>query len=174
MACLLFTMTSQAQTELKFNAASSLLLIPNVGIEVKLKEHVTLQLDVLGSFWNSFAGKPLHITQIFNEVRYYSKSNMRGYYIGGHVGFGMFTLQKWGKSEGSYQSGRNYYIGVTVGYKKTLNKNWALEFFLGGGTSQAYYRGYDASGTTKDRNFFNKSGESLPYRGGVMLVYVLH
>jgi hypothetical protein len=169
----------RAQTELKFNAASALILIPNVGIEIPMSNRFSFQLDVSGSFWDSFDGKPLQFTQVFGEVRYYSKDGIEGFFFGGNVGFGMFNLTKYGYDKDTYQSGRNYYIGASVGYKKSLSDRWALELFLGGGTSQATYRGYSQETRMRtdipldeERNF-NKSGEWIPYRGGLMLVYRL-
>ncbi len=169
----------QAQTELKFNAASALILIPNVGIEIPISNRFSFQLDVSGSFWDSFDGKPLQFTQAFGEVRYYGKDNIEGFFFGGNVGFGMFNLTKYGYDADTYQSGRNYYIGASIGYKKSLSDRWALELFLGGGTSQATYRAYSQETRMRvdipldeERNF-NKSGEWIPYRGGLMLVYRL-
>ena len=169
----------QAQTELKFNAASALILIPNVGIEVPISNRFSFQLDVSGSFWDSFDGKPLQFTQAFGEVRYYGKDGIEGFFFGGNVGFGMFNLTKYGYDADTYQSGRNYYIGASIGYKKSLSDRWALELFVGGGTSQATYRAYSQETRMRvdipldeDRNF-NKSGEWIPYRGGLMLVYRL-
>ena len=168
-----------AQTELKFNAASALLLIPNVGIEIPISERFSFQMDLSGSFWDSFDGKPLQFTQAFGEVRYYAKRDTHGFFFGGNVGFGMFNLTKYGYDEDVYQTGRNYYIGASIGYKKRLSDRWALELFLGGGTSQATYRAYSQETRMRidipldeDRNF-NKSGEWIPYRGGLMLVYSL-
>ena len=95
------------------------------------------------------------------------------------MGFGMFNLTKYGYDADTYQSGRNYYIGASIGYKKSLSDRWALELFLGGGTSQATYRAYSQETRMRvdipldeERNF-NKSGEWIPYRGGLMLVYRL-
>ncbi len=169
----------RGQTELKFNAASALILIPNVGIEVPISNRFSFQLDVSGSFWDSFDGKPLQFTQAFGEVRYYGKDGIEGFFFGGNVGFGMFNLTKYGYDEDVYQSGRNYYIGASIGYKKMISDRFGLELFLGGGTSQATYRAYSQETRMRvdipldeDRNF-NKSGEWIPYRGGLMLVYRL-
>ncbi len=167
----------QAQTEVKFNALTTAFLIPNVGVEIQMTDRSSVQLDVLGSFWDSIGGSPLQVTQIFPEYRRYFKPNMRGFFVGGHIGFGMFTLRKYGKIKYSYQSGRNTYFGLTVGYKTDIGKNWALEFFLGGGSQQAHYRGYNSEGERVDTQDelatrpFNLSGEFIPYRGGIMLVY---
>lgn len=180
-ACSIFS-----QTEFKFNSVSALVLIPNVGVEVGLSDQLSVQLDFSASFWDSFDGVPLQFVQIYPEVRYYPKSILDGFFVGGHVGFGMFTLakntfpafiEKSDYPDDLYQSGRNTYYGLTVGYKKYFKQKWAYEVFVGGGTSQANYRGYSFSEKIRydipldqDRNF-NKSGEWLPYRGGVMLIY---
>ncbi len=187
--CLFIFMISfyaHSQTELKFNTVTALILVPNIGIEVGLTNHFSFQLDVTASFWDSFDGAPLQMTQIFPEFRYYPKGNMNGFYAGGHAGFGMFTLtksrfpqfiEKGNYTKDEQMSGRNTYYGITLGYKKQMNHKWGYEIFLGGGTSQANYRGYSYINKTRyDIPFdevrnFNKSGEWLPYRGGIMIFY---
>ena len=41
-----------------------------------------------------------------------------------------------------YQSGRVAFYGLTVGYKKRLKKGFGLEFFIGAGLTQSWYKGY--------------------------------
>ena len=67
---LLFSILTFSQTELKFNLATAPLLIPNIGIEVKLSEKLGYQLDTSASFYNDIEGSPFHMTQIFNEIRF--------------------------------------------------------------------------------------------------------
>jgi len=182
-----------AQTELKFNLASALILTPNIGIEVQLSEKFGYQLDTSATFFDNVEGSPFQTTQIFNELRYYPKlkegKNERSFFIGPHVGYGMFTLKipkfitsivdTELKEEGSYQSGRNAYYGITVGKKIPLkNKNFNLEVFIGGGSSQSNYKYYNKEGNRIYENpdiekDFNQSGEELVYKGGVMLTYKL-
>lgn len=182
-----------AQTELKVNLASALLLVPNIGIEVKLSETLGYQLDTSASFYDNVEGSPFHTVQIFNELRYYPKlkegKNVRSFFIGPHVGYGMFTLKipkfitsivdTELKEEGSYQSGRNAYYGITIGKKIPLkNKKLELELFIGGGSSQSNYKYYNKLGNRIYENpdiekDFNQSGEELIYKGGVMLIYKL-
>jgi len=187
---LIFTFGA-AQTELKFNLASALILTPNIGIEVQLSEKFGYQLDTSATFFDNVEGSPFQTTQIFNELRYYPKlkegKNERSFFIGPHVGYGMFTLRipkfitsivdTELKEEGSYQSGRNAYYGITVGKKIPLkNKNFNLEVFIGGGSSQSNYKYYNKEGNRIYENpdiekDFNQSGEELVYKGGVMLTY---
>jgi hypothetical protein len=189
---LIFTFGA-AQTELKFNLASALILTPNIGIEVQLSEKFGYQLDTSATFFDNVEGSPFQTTQIFNELRYYPKlkegKNERSFFIGPHVGYGMFTLRipkfitsivdTELKEEGSYQSGRNAYYGITIGKKIPLkNKNFNLEIFIGGGSSQSNYKYYNKEGNRIYENpdlekDFNQSGEELIYKGGIMLTYKL-
>ena len=182
-----------AQTELKFNLASALILTPNIGIEVQLSKKFGYQLDTSATFFDNIEGSPFQTTQIFNELRYYPKlkegKNERSFFIGPHVGYGMFTLRipkfitsivdTELKEEGSYQSGRNAYYGITIGKKIPLkNKNFNLEVFIGGGSSQSNYKYYNKEGNRIFENLdiekdFNQSGEELVYKGGIMLTYKL-
>jgi len=79
-----------AQTEIKFNLASALILTPNIGIEVQLSEKLGYQLDTSATFFDNIEGSPFQTTQIFNELRYYPKlkegKNERSFFIGPHVG----------------------------------------------------------------------------------------
>ena len=190
-----------AQVEVKFNAATALLLIPNAGIELQLGERNSIQLDVLGSFWDKMPllnDTPLHINQTFLEYRWYKGDDLDKWFFGPHIGFGMFTLQKpnylivydyyeeaiGGNSGGglpqgdAYQSGRVAFYGLTFGYKKKLNTSWSLEAFMGLGLSQSWYKGYrgnervDHLGEDNPKPF-NGSGEVLINKGGLMVVYRL-
>ena len=182
-----------SKTEIKFNLASALLLVPNIGIEVQLSEKLGYQLDTSATFIDNLEGSPFQTVQIFNELRYYPKlkegKNPRSFFIGPHVGYGMFTLRVPKfitsivdtelKEEGSYQSGRNAYYGITIGKKIPLkNDKFNIEIFIGGGTSQSHYKYYNKLGNRIYENpdiekDFNQSGEELVYKGGVMLTYKL-
>ncbi|MAW84817.1 MAG: hypothetical protein CL832_10585 [Crocinitomicaceae bacterium] len=199
-AIVIFSGGLAAQTEAKVNLATLPLLIPNVGLEVSLGDKQSFQLDVLGSFWNEqplLDDTPFHVNQVFLEYRWYQHIDTQKWFIGPHIGFGMFTLQKpdfaiiydyWEDitdtekrlevPDDEYQSGRVAFYGLTVGYKKRLKKGFGLEFFIGAGLTQSWYRGYkglrrvdlDSPDETVYRSF-NGSGEVVAYRGGLMLTY---
>ena len=181
-----------SQTEVKFNLATMPLLIPNLAIEIHYNERKSLQLDVLGSFCDSFNGKPLHINQTILEHRWYSKKLKL--FLGSNIGYGMFTLKKpkwpiiydhyqasesYDTESNNYQSGRIIYYGISIGYKKKLNDNWAIEIFIGGGLTQSKYKGYTENNEgnfvqyTPQNKGFNGSGEVVFYRGGIMINYNL-
>jgi hypothetical protein len=180
---------ASAQVEIKANLPLAAVLIPNVGIEFQVGKKTSLQLDVLGSFWNSIDGQPLQVNETFLEFRYYRKSDLSGWFAGVHLGYGMFTFQKpndlviyphYNNTEdpnGVYKSGRSFFHGMTFGYKKRFNKRWAMELFIGGGYAISFYKGYEGVKRVDFENdgfgyrAFNLSGEVLLYRGGLMLVY---
>ena len=97
-AFLLCVLTNgHAQTEAKVNLATLPLLIPNVALEVSLGEKQSFQLDVLGSFWDQqplLDDTPFHVNQVFLEYRWYKQKDTQNWFVGPHIGFGMFTLQK--------------------------------------------------------------------------------
>ncbi len=195
MLLLHFSIGGFAQVTIKANVATAPLLIPNFGIGLQTSEKSVIQLDVLASFWNEFPllnNTPLHLNQTFLEYRRYSKAGANGWFVGVHVGFGMFTLQKpnylvlydyydpnatWQlQDKTKYQSGRAMFYGLTFGYAWKLNNRWGLEVFAGGGLTQSWYKGYDNDvrvdhlEETYYRSF-NGSGEVALYRGGLMLTY---
>jgi hypothetical protein len=183
---ILLSYFTNAQPEIKFNLASSLILVPNIGIELPINENLSYQLDTTASFWDSIDGSPYQFVQIFNEFRFYTNQSKRDFFIGPHIGYGMFTVRNpkfltdivdtGYKEEGSYQSGRNTYYGLTIGKKfKLKNPKYGLELFIGFGSSQSnykYYNGNEVRDFENDRAF-SKSGEELPYKGGLMLTYKL-
>ena len=65
-----FTGVSEAaaQVELKANLPLAAVLIPNVGVEFQVGKQTSLQLDVLGSFWNSIDGQPFQVNEVFFRI----------------------------------------------------------------------------------------------------------
>ncbi|WP_092735563.1 DUF3575 domain-containing protein [Riemerella columbipharyngis] len=158
-------------------------LIFNAGAECKLAPKYTLQADVLVSPWRSVNGHHFQIYMGHTEVRYYFKQAFKGWYAGLNVGFGLFDITKWNylKSK-KYQRGFNYMLGGVVGYQYQWSKKWNIDLFLGGGSSQGFYHGYEPADNPPSfiRRYevhsgkWNLSGEWIPYRGGIMLSYKLN
>lgn len=180
IVAILFILTATSsfgQTFIKGNAATAVLLIPNVGIETSIGKKMTFQFDVTASLWKSVKGIPSEFYMFVPEVRYYFKEKFNGFYVGGHMGSTFFNFQKWNyKNTDKYEEGLGYNLGATIGYQRKISNKLSLDFFLGGGWHQGFYKGYYIG--TNDRyetaQNYNKSGEWLPYRGGVMLCYRLN
>ena len=166
-----------SQNYIKVNAVTALVLVPNVGFETGISKHFSFQVDVSGSLWKSVNGQPLQFIMVLPEIRYHFKETFNGFYFGVHLGGSYFKLQKWEYANTNiYQEGYNYLIGGTAGYQKKISKKFMLEAFLGGGSQQAFYKGYnsDTGLRYESAKNFNKSGEWLPYRGGIMICYQLN
>ena len=171
---LLLSIQSQSQTYVKVNALTTLLTIPNVGIETSIGKKSTFQLDILGSPWKSINGKPQQFYVVIPEYHYHFNEKYNGFYAGVHIGGTVFNFQKWNYlNTDNYEKGFGYVMGVTIGYQTKINDKFMLDVFLGGGNQQGFYKGYLLS--TGERyetaKNWNKSGEWLPYRGGVMISY---
>lgn len=188
--------SDSAQSPPIYLKANTLLLpvgIINGGIEYQLKEKMTLQADFLISPWKSFRGRPMQIYLLGLETRYYFTEAFKHWYLGANISASRFIMQKWNYwGEGPYQftpespvynvsdlyqSGFSAMLGITVGYQFPLNDRWNMDLFLGGGNMQSFYKGFHKKlgiryDTEASRNY-NRSGEWIIYRGGIMIAYKL-
>lgn len=162
---------------MKGNALFLPIGVVNTGLEYQLSRKYTLQADGFISPWKSFLGRHAQIYMGHLEGRYYFEKAFNKWYVGVNIGMGVFDITKWNyKPNNQYQRGFNYMIGGTIGYQFRWKKRWNIDVFLGGGTSQGFYHGYEQYPTLKrydSATHWNKSGEFLPYRGGVMISYQL-
>lgn len=161
-----------AQQYVKSNVLTALVAVPQVALESSRGTHWTLQLDATLSAWRSVRGAPMEFVVLVAEWRHYRRGVFNGPYLGMHAGLTGFRLQKPEYAgERIYQEGFGLVAGASVGYVRRLTDDWRADFFVGGGTAQSKYKGYDMD--TGDRydgeQGWNESGEWVPYRVGVML-----
>lgn len=165
---------------LKGNALFLPLGMINAGLEYQLKEKITLQADVFISPWKSLMGNHAQVYMGVLEGRYYFKEAFHHFYVGVNIGSAVFDMTKWNYSgSNKFQRGFTILAGATVGYQFQLSDRWNVDVYLGGGTSQGFYHGYDETDPDHlfvyydDSRKWNKSGEWIPYRGGIMIGYKL-
>ncbi|WP_449401230.1 DUF3575 domain-containing protein [Chryseobacterium wanjuense] len=162
----------------------------NVGLEHQLSKKYTLQGDIFISPWKSFAGHEFQYYSVSAEGRYYFDEAFKHWYIGANISAAVFKLQKWNYWNGGtftnekgesfdypniYQKGFSIILGITGGYQFKISDRWNIDLYATVGTSQDFYKGYER-GTGRrydDAKGYNRSGEVLPYRGGVMISYKL-
>ena len=170
---LLLPFSVQCQTTVKANV-STLLGYPQIGLETTLGKKTTFQIDALASLWKSLNGGPSEIYMVVPEFRYYPKKALQGFYLGVHIGGSKYKFQKWNYlNTDFYQQGYNILYGGTFGYQVSITDRISLDAFIGGGSQQAFYKGYSISTGERYEKVknYNKSGEFLPYRAGLMIVY---
>ncbi len=185
--------TDTKKLYVKANALFLPLGMLNAGLEFQLSKKMTIQGDVFISPWKSFAGKKAQVYMVGFEGRYYFNEAFKHFYVGANFSAARFIIQKynyWGEGtyqylptspiydrSDVYQDGYAMMFGATVGYQFALAKKWNMDLFFGAGTVQSFYKGYVHSlGIRYDTDSapnFNRSGEFLPYRGGVMISYKL-
>ncbi|WP_336704026.1 DUF3575 domain-containing protein [Chryseobacterium indologenes] len=175
---------------IKGNALFAPIGILNLGIEKQISPKYTIQGDVFISPWKSFGGHKLQFYSISAEGRYYFTEAFKHWYVGANVSVAAYNATKWSywndstfenwngeilKNSNLYQKGFSVMLGVTAGYQFQLSERWNLDIYGTIGTSQGFYKGYDKStGKRYDSaEKFNKSGEIIPYRGGIMISYKL-
>jgi len=191
---LLGNLTAQEQEKkdvsvyVKGNALFLPVGVLNVGVEHQLSKKYTLQGDIFISPWKSFAGHEFQYYSASIEGRYYFDEAFKHFYLGANLSAASFVLQKWNYwgdgpyvndnneifvRSNLYQKGYSLIIGLTAGYQFQLSENWNLDVYGTLGTSQDFYKGYDrTTGRRYDvADGYNKSGEILPYRGGIMISY---
>lgn len=171
-----FSTHSESQTYIKANLITSLVLVPNLGLETSVGKKSTIQFDITASFWKSIKGNPVLFDIFVAEYRYHPNEKYNGWYLGGNIGATKYKFQKWSNLDtNQFEKGFGFLMGVTLGYQKKINNTFVLDFFLGGGNHQGIYKGYNADGSRYDlAKAYNKSGEWLAYRGGLMLSYRLN
>lgn len=186
--------TKDSETSNKLYVKANALFLPigilNAGAEYQLNQKIALQGDVFISPWKSFAGKPAQVYMLGFDGRYYFDEAFKHFYVGANISAARYILQKYNywkdevyqytedapiynKSD-LYQDGYSIFIGATVGYQFELNEKWNLDLYLGAGSAQSFYKGYHKELGIRydnDGRKWNKSGEFIPYRGGVMISY---
>lgn len=193
-----FFLKVNAQTEIKVNAAFLPIGMINIAGEKSLNKNFSIQAEGFISPWKSFAGKNLQIYMGTLEGRYYFGEVMKGWYVGVYGSIAAYNLQKWNYlkekpvlnddgtpqllPDGSvrvterYQKGLAFIIGVSSGYHFSINEKLGLDVYGGIGITQSLYRGYlkDTNERYDGAEKWNKSGEIIPTRGGLMVTYRLN
>jgi hypothetical protein len=164
-----------SQTNIKANIIT-VVGLPHIGVETKINNKFSFQVDVLGSLWKSFNNAPQQFIVVTPELRYHFNTLEKGFYMGGHIAGSKYKMQKWNYiNTDFYQVGYSVLYGTTIGFKVPVNEHFSIDIFAGGGLQSGFYNGYRISTGERyeDAKKYNKSGEWLPYRGGVMVVYKL-
>ncbi|MBW8360648.1 MAG: DUF3575 domain-containing protein [Kaistella sp.] len=186
---------SWAQNEKKLYVKGNALFIPlgiiNAGLEYQVGAKYTVQGDVFISPWKSFDGKYAQVYMLGFEPRYYFNEAFKHWYVGANISAARYIMQKsnyWSNDpyqltvnspvyieSDLYQDGYSILFGATVGYQFKLGEKLNADVYLGAGSNQGFYKGYHKElGIRYDEtDKWNRSGEFIPYRGGIMISYQL-
>lgn len=155
---------------------------PNLGIEIGLSRHATL--DISGGYnpWNlnSEGGKKKLVHYLLQpEFRYYTRNRFNGHFFGVHTLFSQYNIGGhelpllFGKGSKEYRhEGVAYGGGISYGYQFSLGRFWNVELSLGAGIMQMSYDKYDCINCGQKLSAEKKTYFG-PTKAAVSLIYIL-
>lgn len=191
------TEVSEKSVYIKGNALLAPVGIINIGVEHQVSKNITVQGDLFVSPWKSFAGKNAQAYLLGFDGRYYFSKAFEKFYVGANISGGMYNIQKWNYwndnfyvhkngeitpyvNSDLYQKGYTVILGIVGGYQFKWKERWNIDIYAGIGSMQSFYKGYDKKSGDRYDNLedrmgreWDRSGELLPYRGGIMISYKL-
>ncbi|MEG1607089.1 MAG: DUF3575 domain-containing protein [Mucinivorans sp.] len=126
-------------------------LTPNLGLEVGLGKHTTIDLSGGYNPWNRTAGKndnkKLVHWLVQPEFRYWLCQRFNGHFFGVHALGGQYNIaghKLLGMVSADYRY-EGYMVGggLTYGYQFVLGRNWNLEASIGIGYARLHYDKYN-------------------------------
>ncbi len=115
--------------------------IMNLGAEVQLNEHISLDLPLNWSLWDIEREHGVRLVLFQPEARWWTKGVGKGHFVGVHAHIGAFNV-KWDKDR--YQTDKRPVLGagITYGYSLPFSDHWGAEFLIGAGYANMKYNQY--------------------------------
>lgn len=137
--------TNSSNYALKSNLIMWGLASPNLTIEKKIDQNVTVELSLGGEFGNSKHNDKSISYLIQPEVRYWLFRSFKGAFIGFHMYYAQFSksnivypFQRRGTSNYD-REGYLYGMGASCGYRCLIDKHWHIEATVGAGNIHLAY-----------------------------------
>lgn len=127
---------------LKTNVAYDACALLNLGFEMQVHPHITVELPLTWSFWDYRQEHGIRTVALQPEARWWTgKETGSGHFVGVHAHVAWFNV-KW--DENRYQDcGRPLLgAGLSYGYRLPLSEQWGAEFSLGLGYANMKYDTY--------------------------------
>ena len=126
---------------LKTNVAYLAATVANLGVEVRVGSHYSIDLPVLYSPYTVARDYRLRLLVVQPEFRYWLHSPLQGHFFGVHLHVGAFNLSM--DAQNRYQSPDGFYgVGLSYGYMLPIARHWAAEFTIGAGYVHTKYDVY--------------------------------
>ncbi len=160
---------------IKTNLAAYIPLIFNVGVEIPIGNHFSIDLPIYYSPYTVFNDYSFRVLMTQPEFRYWITSPLKGHFFGLHAMGGWYNAA-W-NSTTRYQDADGdtpfYGAGLSYGYALNLNDKWGFEFTAGFGYARFEYDMFFNidNGAKYDTRKIDYWG---PTKLGVNLVYKLN
>lgn len=123
------TQTSYSQRiAVKTNAIDWATLSPNVGFEVRLSQHFTLDFEASFNYFITNNLKPNYL-RVQPELRYWFSRPMVSHFVGITGYYSLYNFQY----KRNHYDGDAWAAGVTYGYVYPLSRHWNMEATIGVG-----------------------------------------
>lgn len=159
------------------NLLYDVLLLPTLGVEWRINEHIGIKLDGSLAWWGGSSGKVQKMWLVNPEVRRYLWDKKR-FYAGISGSYGEYNLYKYmlggivSKDTG-YQ-GKLWNVGLTMGYQLYLSCGFSIDFNLGLGYTHSEY---DSFGMTDGIRVYKERNRTKnlwgPTQAGISLVWTI-
>lgn len=151
-------------------------LLPTLGLEWRVNEHLGVKLDGSRSWWGGGDnGRVQKIWLVSPEVRWYLL-NAKRFYIGLAGNYGEYNIYKYPvgglfSSDTGYQ-GKLWSAGATVGYQLPLCRALSLDFNLGIGYTRSEYDNFTVNDGVRIYKEKDKAKNLFgPMQAGVSLIW---
>lgn len=156
------------RVSLKTNGLYWLAASPNLGAELRMSRHFTLNLEAAGNPF-TIGGHKMRHASLFPELRYWFAGRPQVQHFAGVMALAsVFDLEFKGNMHRGVAGG----LGLTYGYSFVLSKRLSLETTVGLGAVCCMDRKYPA-GSYKPAKFNHKGIAFTPTKIGVSIVYIL-
>lgn len=163
---------------IKNNLLYDITATPNLGLEVGLSKHLSLDLTAGYHPWTLGDDKSLEHWQVQPELRYWLFERFDSHFFGLHgqymdYDFLGFDLP-WGMKKEHGYDGTSWGAGISYGYQLYLGPRWNMEFTIGGGYSNFKYTKYaiNADGEKIDADQFKRNYYGFT-KLGISIVYII-
>lgn len=155
---------------LKTNVPFLAVAVANLGLEVQVHKHVTIDFPVMWSISDIEREHAIRGIAFQPEGRWWLGETGTGHFFGLHTHLAWFNL-KW--NDHRYQTLKRPLtgVGLSYGYKMTWGEHWGAEFNIGAGYANVKYNTYynienGAPLGTRIRHYWGitRAGISLVYR----------
>jgi len=160
---------------IKSNVAYLAAGVANLGAEVAVSDHWSIDLPVVYTPYTWARGYRLRFLYAQPEARYWLDRPLKGHFFGVHANIGVANVSLDNKNR--YQTPDGFYgAGISYGFALPIARRWTLEFTVGAGYFYTEYDTYYNIGIPqgmryeKDRPFnywgIDKLGINVVYRFG--------
>ena len=128
----------------KTNTLAAALAVTNLGAEIDLAKHWSVNLHIYYAAYNYFVNTlKFRTLSAYPEVRYWFKEDNQGFFAGAHFGVAEYNYAFNGDYRWQDHNGKTPALGggLNAGYRMGISadQRWFIEFTLGGGVYPLHY-----------------------------------